>query len=89
MRPAAALLLVAAVLAEDAGPGKTRLDEANREAAKEVYRTVAREGSDVTNRLRGLKKEDVIVVGGLFDFVQEVLTAYRTRWTRRASRSSS
>jgi hypothetical protein len=36
-----------------------------------------REGGAITNRLRGLRKEDVIVVGGLFDFVQEVLVAYR------------
>jgi len=59
------------------GPAESRLDDANREAAERVLRTAEREGAAITNRLAGLKAEDVIVVGGLFDFVQELLTAWR------------
>jgi len=80
MRKTVAILLATAALAQDAGvaePAQNRLDEANKKAAEKVYRTVADAGSPIRNRLRGLKKEDVIVVGGLFDFVQEVLKAYR------------
>ena len=78
MRRLAILALTAALLAQEAeGPAQSRLDEKNQKAAEKVYRTVAREGGDITNRLRGLRKEDVIVVGGLFDFVQEVLVAFR------------
>jgi len=74
------LLLFLAALApgqEADGPASSRLDEANKKAAERVHRTVAREGGHITNRLRGLTKEDVVVVGGLFDFVQEILVAYR------------
>ena len=84
MRKPAAILLAAAVLAQDPGepePAGNRLDEANKKAAEKVYRTVADAGSPIRNRLRGLRKEDVIVVGGLFDFVQEVLRAYRCPFT--------
>ena len=78
MRKAFLLLVVTAVLGQDPGaPAGNRLDEANRNAAKRILKTMEREGSDITNRLRGLRKEDVIVVGGLFDFVQEILVAYR------------
>jgi hypothetical protein len=53
------------------------MDDANRKAAEQVYRTVADPTYGITNRLRGLRKEDVIVVGGLFDFMQEMLVAFR------------
>lgn len=84
MRGIAAFCLVAAVAAQEAGddaPAKTRLDDANREAVERVCRTVADEGSGIRNRLRGLREGDVIVVGGLFDFVQEILAAYRVPHT--------
>ncbi len=78
MRRAAALLLASLALGQDADdPAESRLDEANRKAAAEVRRTFAREGTDLAAQLGGLRKEDLIVVGGLFDFVQEVLTAHR------------
>jgi len=78
-----ALLLLAALPAaaqapeSPAGPAENRLDEANREAAERVLRTAEREGAAITNRLRGLRAEDVLVVGGLFDYVQELLVAWR------------
>lgn len=82
MRRAAALLLASLALGQDAdGPAESRLDEANRKAATEVRRTFAREGKQLTTLLKGLRKEDLIVVGGLFDFVQEVLTAHRVEHT--------
>ncbi|MHC4931198.1 MAG: hypothetical protein ACYTGV_03295 [Planctomycetota bacterium] len=72
------ILLLAALLgAQEQGPAPSRLDDANKRAAERVLKTVAREGDAITNRLRGLRKEDVIVVGGLFDFFQEVLVAFR------------
>lgn len=81
MRKSLLLLLAAAALGQDEGPAKNRLDEANRAAAEKVYRTVADPTYGITNRLRGLAKEDVVVVGGLFDFVQEILVAYRCPFT--------
>ncbi len=84
MRRTAALLLASASLAlgQDADePAESRLDEGNRKAAAEVRRTFAREGKLLSTQLRGLRKEDLIVVGGLFDFVQEVLTAHRIEHT--------
>jgi hypothetical protein len=82
MRRAAALALASLALGQEAeGPAESRLDEANRRAAAEVRRTFAREGKDLSGQLVGLRKEDVIVVGGLFDFVQEVLTAHRVKHT--------
>lgn len=82
MRRAAPLLLLAALLTgQEAGPADTRLDPANRKAAAGVYRTFAKEGRMLSTQLKGLRKEDVIVVGGLFDFVQEVLAAYRLERT--------
>jgi hypothetical protein len=78
MRHAAALLLASLSLGQEAdGPAESRLDEANRKAAAEVRRTFAKEGKALKAQMRGLRKEDLIVVGGLFDFVQEVLTAHR------------
>jgi hypothetical protein len=62
-------------------PAESRLDDENRRAAAEVRRTFAREGKHLPAQLRGLRKEDLIVVGGLFDFVQEVLTAHRVEHT--------
>jgi hypothetical protein len=35
----------------------------------------------LSTQMKGLRKEDLIVVGGLFDFVQEVLTAHRIEHT--------
>jgi len=58
-------------------PAPTRMDETNREAAARVVRTFARKGRSLRSQLRGLEKEDVVVVGGLFDFVQEMLVAWR------------
>ncbi|MHC4547536.1 MAG: hypothetical protein ACYTEZ_02065 [Planctomycetota bacterium] len=83
MRRCLPLLLLAAALRgqEAEGPAETRLDEANRRAADRVYRTYARRGKLLSTQLKGLRKEDVIVVGGLFDFVQEVLTAFRLAHT--------
>jgi hypothetical protein len=82
MRRAVALLLASLALGQEAdGPAESRLDEANRKAAAEVRRTFAREGKQLTTLLKGLRKEDLIVVGGLFDFVQEVLTAHRVEHT--------
>lgn len=82
MRRAATLLLASLALGQDAdGPAESRLDEANRKAASEVRRTFAREGKQLTTLLKGLRKEDLIVVGGLFDFVQEVLVAHRVEHT--------
>jgi hypothetical protein len=82
MRRAVALLLASLALGQEADePAKSRLDEANRKAAEEVRRTFAREGKQLTTQLKGLRKEDLIVVGGLFDFVQEVLTAHRVEHT--------
>ncbi|MFI5402816.1 MAG: hypothetical protein ACHQ1G_07765 [Planctomycetota bacterium] len=82
MRRAAALLLASLALGQEAdGPAESRLDEANRKAAAEVRRTFAREGRLLSTQLLGLKKEDLIVVGGLFDFAQEVLTAHRVEHT--------
>jgi len=69
-----AILLAGAALGQE--PARTRLDETNREAAEKVVRTVAKQGMALKTQLKGLRKEDVIVVGGLFDFVQEVLTAF-------------
>jgi hypothetical protein len=79
MRRFSALLLLAAALGAqgDDEPAPARLDKANEEAARNVVKTFAREGGHLTTRLKGLKKEDVIVVGGLFDFVQEILVAFR------------
>ena len=51
----------------------TRLDEANRTAAVEVRRTLDERHGGLKNKLRHFRKDDVIVVGGLFDFVQEIL----------------
>ncbi len=62
---------------EEAGAAPSRLDKRNQEAADRVYKTVAARHGRITNLARGLKKEDVIVVGGLFDFMQEILTAFR------------
>jgi len=80
VRRLAPLLLALAALGQDGDPAPdpkaTRLDETNREAAEHVVRTFADEGKAIRNQLRGLRKEDVIVVGGLFDFVQEILKAY-------------
>mgnify|MGYP006908258318 FL=1 len=74
------LLLAASVLGQEAepepDPGATRLDDTNREAVERVRKTFADEGKSIRTQLRGLKKQDVIVVGGLFDFVQEILAAY-------------
>lgn len=82
VRRATALLLLAGLLAgEEAGPADTRLDPANRKAAAGVYRTFAKQGRMLSTQLKGLRKEDVLVVGGLFDFVQEVLAAYRLEHT--------
>jgi len=82
MRRAAVLLLASLALGQEAeGPAESRLDEANRRAAEEVHRTFAREGKLLKTQLKGLRKEDLIVVGGLFDFVQEVLTAHRVEHT--------
>jgi hypothetical protein len=76
------LVLAAAALAQEAGePAPNRLDETNAEGAKRVTRTFARQGADLVTRLKGLTKEDVIVVGGLFDFVQELLVAFRVPHT--------
>ena len=79
MRKLSALLLLAAALGAqgDDEPAPARLDKANEEAARNVVKTFAREGGQLTNRLKGLRKDDVIVVGGLFDFVQEILVAFR------------
>src|SRR5262245_52868824 len=82
MRRATALLLASLALGQEADePAESRLDEANRKAAVEVRRTFAKEGKALKAQLRGLRKEDLIVVGGLFDFVQEVLTAHRIEHT--------
>lgn len=82
MRRAAALLLASFALGQEADePAESRLDEGNRQAAAQVRRTFAREGKLLSGQLRGLRKEDLIVVGGLFDFVQEVLTAHRVEHT--------
>ena len=78
MRKPLLLMVVTAALGQDPGtPANNRLDDANKKATQRVLKTLEREGADITNRLRGLRKEDVIVVGGLFDFVQEILVAYR------------
>ena len=82
MRKLSALLLLAAALGarageEPDGPAPARLDKANEEAARSVVKPFAREGGHLPPRLKGLGKEDVIVVGGLFDFVQEILVAFR------------
>ncbi len=53
-----------------------RLDKTNSEAAERVRRTVAKEGPDLASLLRGLQENDVVVVGGLFDFTQEILKAF-------------
>lgn len=75
------LALLPLALAQDGGPAASRLDETNRKAAEKVVRTVAKQGKLLTTQLKGLRKEDVIVVGGLFDFVQELLTAFRAPHT--------
>ena len=78
MRRTAALLLASLALGQEGDePAQSRLDEANRKAAADVRRTFAREGVMLTTQMKGLRKEDLIVVGGLFDFVQEVLTAHK------------
>ena len=71
-----ALALFAAAQ-EAPAPARSRLDETNRKAAEHVYRTVARPCRLLKTQLQGLRKEDVIVVGGLFDFIQELLVAFR------------
>jgi hypothetical protein len=82
MRRVAALLLASLALAQEADePAESRLDEANRNAAAQVRRTFAKQGKLLSTQLKGLRKEDLIVVGGLFDFVQEVLTAHRVEHT--------
>jgi hypothetical protein len=82
VRRAAALLLASLALGQEAdGPAQSRLDEANQKAAADVRRTFAREGTELSTQMKGLRKEDLIVVGGLFDFVQEVLTAHRIEHT--------
>ena len=82
VRRLSTLLLLAVALGAQAGdepgePAPARLDKANEQAARNIVQTFAREGGRLTTRLKGLKKEDVIVVGGLFDFVQEILVAFR------------
>jgi len=77
MRRLWGILFAALLCAGEEGSATTRMDEANKKAADQVYRTVADPTYGITNRLRGLRKEDVIVVGGLFDFVQEMLVALR------------
>jgi len=82
MRRLVLLLAVAVAPAQEAaGPAETRLDEANQEAATRIHRTFAKQGRDLRTQLKGLRKEDVIVVGGLFDFAQELLKAYRVDCT--------
>jgi hypothetical protein len=82
VRRLAPLLLLAGLLpGQEPGPADTRLDKANQQAAARVYRTFAKQGKMLSTQLKGLRKEDVIVVGGLFDFVQEVLSAYRLEHT--------
>ncbi|MHC4133450.1 MAG: hypothetical protein ACYS0K_00560 [Planctomycetota bacterium] len=82
MRRVAPLLLLAGfLLGQEPGPADTRLDKANQQAAARVYRTFAKQGKLLSTQFKGLRKEDVIVVGGLFDFVQEVLAAYRLEHT--------
>ncbi|MHC4492124.1 MAG: hypothetical protein ACYTDU_10915 [Planctomycetota bacterium] len=82
MRRVAPLLLLAGfLLGQEPGPADTRLDPANQQAAARVYRTFAKQGKLFSTQFKGLRKEDVIVVGGLFDFVQEVLAAYRLEHT--------
>jgi len=80
-RVAPLLLLAGFLLGQEAGPADTRLDPANLKAAATVYRTFAKRGALLSTQFKGLRKEDVIVVGGLFDFVQEVLSAYRLEHT--------
>lgn len=76
------LVLTAAVLAQQAeAPARNRLDKTNGEAAEHVVRTFAKQGANLVTRLKGLTKDDVIVVGGLFDFVQELLVAFRVPHT--------
>jgi len=62
---------------DDAELGANRLDKTNREAAAQVRRTVAQKGRNLGAQLRGLRAEDVVVIGGLFDFTQEILKAFR------------
>jgi hypothetical protein len=82
VRRLAPLLLLAGLRpGQESGPADTRLDKANQKAAAGVYRTFAKQGLLLSTQLKGLRKEDVIVVGGLFDFVQEVLAAYRLEHT--------
>lgn len=82
MRHAALLLLAAVALGQEAeGPADSRLDKANKKAAERVYRTYAQQGKLLSTQLKGLRKKDVIVIGGLFDFIQEVLTAFRLEHT--------
>jgi hypothetical protein len=82
VRRAVPLLLFAGLLSgQEPGPAETRLDEANRQAAARVHRTFARQGRMLSTQFKGLSKRDVIVVGGLFDFIQEVLAAYRLEHT--------
>lgn len=82
MRRAALLVLASLALGQEAEePADSRLDDANKKAAAEVRRTYAREGKSLVTQLKGLRKEDLIVVGGLFDFVQEVLVAHRVEFT--------
>ncbi|HEX5138586.1 MAG TPA: hypothetical protein VFY93_16560 [Planctomycetota bacterium] len=82
MRRATLLVLASLAFGQDADePADSRLDEANKKAAAEVRRTYAREGKSLPTQLKGLRKEDLIVVGGLFDFVQEVLVAHRVEFT--------
>jgi hypothetical protein len=82
MRRVAPLLLLAGfLLGQEPGPADTRMDKANRQAAARVYRTFAKQGKLLSTQFKGLRKEDVIVLGGLFDFVQEVLGAYRLEHT--------
>ena len=77
MRRAILCLLALPLAAQEPVPAKSRLDERNRKAAEKVYRTVANRHGRITNLARGLRKEDIIVVGGMFDFVQEILVAFR------------
>ncbi len=58
------------------GSEGSRLDATNKKAAARVARTFAQKGRSLRSQFRGLTKEDVIVVGGLFDFVQELLVAW-------------
>ena len=71
-----ALLPLPLLAQEGEAPSSTRLDEANRTAAVEVRRTLDERHGGLKNKLRHFRKDDVIVVGGLFDFVQEILVSF-------------